>query len=139
MESSTGPGFQPFQTPPMFSHRFIMGIRAGKELWCQEFDGGRPVTNSYMLQESQSVGVLVGAHLNTKWYTGLPFAQEDTAGLTQHKISTGYLRENRKTGELDYVARCHNRLFPNTTVVWHEKDELITHSTTAKEVLTWSE
>src|SRR5262249_30612337 len=132
---STGPRFYGLLMPEIYSHRFFFGIRFEKEFWGQMLEAGYPASPPSTLELPGSIGLVVAAHLDMDWFTGLPFALEDTTALLRDGSDTSYLRENKTTRELVFVRRCRERRFPHTTIVWHATDDLFPRSATEEDAV----
>ena len=78
---STGPRLaEPSYASPL-ARRLIWGLRTDHGLWCQGYDDGWPVNAPFLIDEPSSVGLFVFAHLDPRWFTGLPYDAEDVEQL----------------------------------------------------------
>lgn len=55
------------------------GLRTNDGLWCEGFREGVPSGKPFLLKEPSPVGLLACASLEPKYFTGLPFTEEDAS------------------------------------------------------------
>ena len=120
----TGPRFQGMLAPSLFSHHFFFGVRFESQFWGQLLKDSYPTATPSPLEVEPSLGLVISAHLDSAWFTGLPFRSEEAQTLRNYSTDTSYLYKDKRTDELKFVLRRHPRRFPETTGVWHDRDDL---------------
>lgn len=119
-----GPRFSFLEVHGFFSHQSFFGVRFEDRFWGQLLKDSYPTATPSPLEVEPSLGLVIAAHLDSTWFTGLPFRSEEAQTLQYYSTDTSYLYKDKRTGELKFVQRRHQRMFPETTVVWHERDDL---------------
>jgi hypothetical protein len=111
MTISLSPELSSPMPPLSLAHRFVIGYRTDRGMWCQTFAQGWPKTEPFLLREASPVGLLTAAELDPQWFTGLPFGRNERDALPS---------------------------YPRVELEWHIQDDLPdSKSLTPEGVLRW--
>jgi hypothetical protein len=111
---AAGLGFYPAFLPE-FSHRFSFGVRFEEGFWYQEFASGYPVSLPAIIEMPESIGLVVGAHLDRSSFPRLPY-DSDAARAAGLQHVRAYLKFHEVEGKTERYWEHSCRPFRNTTV-----------------------
>jgi len=74
--SSHGLNFEIFPFHPYLTIHTTVTIRTSAGYLSQTFDLGDPTSNPFFVQATSSIGLYLAAHLDPRWFTGLPFVKD---------------------------------------------------------------
>ena len=79
---ATGPTLDRPLDPAVLAHRFAFAYKTSMGFWGQVFEDGWPLDDPFLLTQASSVGLLIMAELDPRWFTGLPFTPDDARQLS---------------------------------------------------------
>ena len=72
-----GPRLDVPTTPFIFAHLLVWGVRTDTGMWCEGWADAAPTGKPFLSEKPSPIGLLAAAHLDARWFTALPFTEED--------------------------------------------------------------
>ena len=112
-----GPRLDVPTMPSIFAPLLVWGVRTDAGMWCEGWADAIPTSKPFLSEKPSPIGLLAAAHLDARWFTGLPFTEEDARwfeGLSQQHQWSHPKHEPRRFWTPG-----------NIIVNWHPKDDLV--------------
>ena len=115
----TGPRLDAPTFPSIFANLLVWGLRRNDGMWFEGWANGIPVDKPFFIEQPSPFGLLVAAHLDAEWFTGLPFTAEDAQWFRD--LSHRRYQSPPK----------HGRFWTPGIIIanWHPQDDLISDKT----------
>jgi len=113
-----GPRLDAPDMPFIFAHLLVWGVRTDAGMWCEGWADAAPAGKPFLCGQPSPIGLLAAAHLESQWFTGLPFTEADAQWFRdlshRHQWSHPEHEPRRFWTPGEIIAR------------WHPEDDLVT-------------